>query len=977
MFKKLLSIAAFLLTGILTGCPQTVEKPSIVSFVATPATLPVGGGTSKLSWEVKGADTVSIDQSVGAVTGTFKDVNVTSTTQYTLTAVNSAGSVSASATVTVPVNSNVISGKLAPWTRGEKTVRAEGYDSQSVYTLSQGNIVASGDFSVTLPDLITKGLNPILTTTCPDIIVSPPGTLVTTLDSLAVVNNQNNTIGRLIRSNSDSLGRQTQVGDRFVVYVYSDRDATIKGNCVQNSTPFDVDWVFKKGWNPVFFEQNVTSIKYSNNIPSDLPWRFVSLPGKVAISNAPSALEIGQSVQLSAKAFEADGIEIPNVQFDWSVSDTKAAEISASGILTIKQASNGFVSVQVNVRGQPSIGGSVSIQTYGLRISAGTLNIENKPLGTAVNLFYINADGTFGKSDFDYAITGPSGWNGGVGFNGSYKAIESSNFILSEIPAVTGTYNLKVLNLPALRTLSVNPSKLGFQYPVRPSLYATSPSVASLRTQEVLSTKGIEFYIDASRKGPFVKNLKVTSLSQSEVQVIWEQPEGAYGNFSADLVDTTNQTVVASAKDLYTSASFRNLALNASSQYEVYVYFRPYIFSSDFVFDVSRTSLKLDFSPKVQSLSVQGGSAAGGYPVEIKGLGFNIDTTVRFGSTVVSSIALVDSSTIRVNVPAGTAGEVDVTVSNANGNSSSNAATKFKYYENQEYLVTSPTQLLQGFNGDVYYTDTVYANFSNSVKLVKITDSGSSSSIDISNQTSAPNDMVLDSSGDVWMLFGQNIVKVSSSGTLTTLSIPNGISAGVIAIGSDDNIWVGHVNESKISRFDQNGSNLVSFELPVSSCCSSVGFYYSGDMVLGADGNLWFTNGSYFGRIKPDGSAILLPTDSGPISGKLTRIGDDLWAFSNYTSVAKIATDGTITSVNLQCGGLRVARASDGYFWCSQGYYYGSAFGMVRSNSEGSVKQQIALPVNPNQSSSINDFIGSTTGKMWYISNSKIGYIKP
>jgi IPT/TIG domain len=977
MFKQLLPIAALLSTGILTGCPQTIEKPSIVSFVATPATLPVGGGTSKLSWEVKGADTISIDQSVGVVTGTFKDVNVTSTTQYKLTAVNSGGTVSASATVTVPVNSNVISGKLASWTRGEKIVRAEGYDSQGVYTLAQGNIVANGDFSVTLPDLVAKGLNPILTTTCPDIIVSPPSTAVTTVSSLTVMGSQDQVVGRLVHGNNDYTSSQNQPGDRLVFYVYADRDATVKGNCTQNSTPFTVDWVFKKGWNPVFLEYNTGNIRYSNNIPSNLPWRFVSLPGKVEISNAPAALEVGQSVQLSANALEADGTEIPNVQFDWSVSDSKAAEISTDGILKIKQASNGFLTVQVNVKGQPSVGGSVSIQTYGLRISAGTLNIADKPSGTAINLWYTNADGSSGKSDFDYVITGPSGWNGGTGLNGSYKASESTNFILSEIPAVTGTYNLQILNSPALRTLSMNLNKLGFQYPMRPSLYVVSPAVANLRTQEVSLPKGIEFYIDASRKGPFVKSLKLTSLSQSEVQVMWEQPEGAYGNFSADLINTTNQIVVASAKDLYTSASFRNLALNSSLQYEVYVYFRPYIFSSDFIFDVSRTSLKIDFSPKIYSLNIQGGSIAGGYPIEIKGIGFNIDTIVRFGTTAISSVALVDSSTLRVNVPAGTVGEVDVTVINANGTSSANAFTKFKYYENQEYSAVAPTQLLQGLNGDIYYTDTIYANFANSIKLIKITDAGVSTSVDIPVQTNNPNDMVLDSSGNVWMLFNQTIVKVSPTGVLTTVSIPGSISAGVIAIGSDGNIWIGHANESKISRFDQSGSNLSSFTLPVSNCCSNGGFYYSSDMVLGADNNLWFTNGSYLGRVKPDGSIILLPNNSSSISGKLTLIGNDLWASSGFGGVTKIALDGTITSVNLQCGAPRVALSNDGFYWCAQGYYYSSSFGMARSNADGSIKQQIALPVNPNQSSSISDFIGSTTGKMWYISNNKVGYIQP
>ena len=54
---------------------------------------------------VTGATTLSIDQGVGTVTGTSVEVSPTATTTYTMTATNAAGSVTHSATVTIPAAS--------------------------------------------------------------------------------------------------------------------------------------------------------------------------------------------------------------------------------------------------------------------------------------------------------------------------------------------------------------------------------------------------------------------------------------------------------------------------------------------------------------------------------------------------------------------------------------------------------------------------------------------------------------------------------------------------------------------------------------------------------------------------------------------------------------------------------------------------------------------------------------------------------
>jgi len=73
--------------------PTTPPAPTIQSFTANPATITVGG-SSTLQWAVTGADSVQIDQGVGAVAASgSKQVSPAATTTYQLTAQGAGGTV--------------------------------------------------------------------------------------------------------------------------------------------------------------------------------------------------------------------------------------------------------------------------------------------------------------------------------------------------------------------------------------------------------------------------------------------------------------------------------------------------------------------------------------------------------------------------------------------------------------------------------------------------------------------------------------------------------------------------------------------------------------------------------------------------------------------------------------------------------------------------------------------------------------------
>jgi len=97
------------LTIITRNNQPAPPTPPTATFSASPSAI-INGQTAVLSWTTTGAETVTIDQGVGAVAlNGAVNVSPTVTTTYTLTATNSAGSVLKTASVTVsPLSGNNI-----------------------------------------------------------------------------------------------------------------------------------------------------------------------------------------------------------------------------------------------------------------------------------------------------------------------------------------------------------------------------------------------------------------------------------------------------------------------------------------------------------------------------------------------------------------------------------------------------------------------------------------------------------------------------------------------------------------------------------------------------------------------------------------------------------------------------------------------------------------------------------------------------
>lgn len=78
-----------------------IDGFAIERFESEPGALPQGGGSVTLVWETPGAESLSIDQGVGAVLGSSVEVFVTETTVFTLTAARGDGAIEESTVVIV------------------------------------------------------------------------------------------------------------------------------------------------------------------------------------------------------------------------------------------------------------------------------------------------------------------------------------------------------------------------------------------------------------------------------------------------------------------------------------------------------------------------------------------------------------------------------------------------------------------------------------------------------------------------------------------------------------------------------------------------------------------------------------------------------------------------------------------------------------------------------------------------------------
>jgi hypothetical protein len=941
-------------TSTKTVTVTVLQKPVIASFTATPNSLPIGGGTSKLEWQVTGADSISIDNGVGVVSGTSKDVTVAATKTFTITATNGQGSTTQTATVTVaePVAVTNLSGSITPWTRGTRLVQASTVVNGSFQTILSGNMSANGAFNMPLvappPASLTSA-----NFSCGAIVATPLDTLFASFSQLSVVTSVGLASGSLVQSNfSNSLNSGShQAGDKYVFYIYANQNSTFKGMCnnANGVGSITIDWTFAKGWNSILVnyitatDRSSTSIQTSA-ISADIVWKFIPLNfgGTITITNPITSLEVGKSVTLQATAVENDGTPIVNPDFVWTSSDPTQIEVTPSGVATAKVLNPyGSTSISVTIKNYSINSANMYVSTYGFEAIGGTFNLEDASLGTAVRMRYQGAPGT-SLSTLNYTITGPSGWNNNQPLSGSLSLNPVSFGLLSEIPAINGSYQIQT-------------------------------DTGSTST----------FTIDTTKKLSPVTNFKIVSFQNNQLNLTWDNipgfdPYSGNSRLQVDIKDqTTGQFVVSNQQVASSSGYLYTPTLDSTHTYAVYLVATQGYQTGEVT--TSRATAVIDFHPEISQLSASGGAKNGGYTLTINGFNFDINTSVFFGSVEATSKTLQGANSMQVIVPAGTPGVVDVKLSNTRGTSTISPLSKFTYYDVQEFDVASSSKLLASSNGTVYFIEE-NSSLTPPVSLAKITSAGTITRVGLPNvPLYSVRDTTLDATGNVWIALDTKVLRVSTTSVVTEVPLPTGVVPQIIAFGSDGNLWIARSDSSNITRMQTDGSNANTFPVISGGIGIGTSFSSANEMLLGPDGNIWFTTSNGYGKVTPTGSITVAATGSG-LTGMIFSDGA-FWITSQYSnSFTRVDPTATTATVYIStCSGTRIARGSDSAFWCGgSGGFYGFNDILLRTTLTGTVGTTGNVILSPAvYGSQATDLVADSNGKIWYLRGTKIGVISP
>jgi hypothetical protein len=199
--NPLTGLKAFQPRTIATTTPQ--KPPVIVGFTAAPTKV-IAGQSTTLSWMVTGSTGLSINQGVGAVNGTAFAVRPSATAVYTLTATNSAGSSSASVTVTVGAIPVIGGFSVSPPSGAPGTNRALSWSATGATALSIDHAV--GAVTGTSTAKVTPSATTTYTLTATNAFGSSTATAVATVGNLPAIASFTATPAKLAPGQSATLG---------------------------------------------------------------------------------------------------------------------------------------------------------------------------------------------------------------------------------------------------------------------------------------------------------------------------------------------------------------------------------------------------------------------------------------------------------------------------------------------------------------------------------------------------------------------------------------------------------------------------------------------------------------------------------------------------------------------------------------------------------------------------------------------------
>ncbi|HWY89834.1 MAG TPA: hypothetical protein VNY31_04115 [Solirubrobacteraceae bacterium] len=280
----------------------------------------------------------------------------------------------------------------------------------------------------------------------------------------------------------------------------------------------------------------------------------------------------------------------------------------------------------------------------------------------------------------------------------------------------------------------------------------------------------------------------------------------------------------------------------------------------------------------------------------------------------------------------------------------------------------------------------------------------------IRGQTYEASSLALGSEGGIWFVEGSlgRLGRITPSGVITgEFSVPVGTQPGMpdtqslpsdLALGLNGNMWfVDHATNSKgeylIGRISPAGM-VTEFPIPPMMYAGMPGHFFPGNIALGSDGNMWFTDegtfegeSGFIGRIAPAGTITEFPIPTGtqanvpessnPVGIALGPDGN-MWFTDQGTNsegqrlIGRITPAGTVTEFPIPTGynpTAGIALGADNDLWFTE-----SPDGLGRITATGSISEY-GLGI-------VSQLMGGITpgsdGNLWFRENANIlGRISP
>lgn len=155
-------------------------------------------------------------------------------------------------------------------------------------------------------------------------------------------------------------------------------------------------------------------------------------------------------------------------------------------------------------------------------------------------------------------------------------------------------------------------------------------------------------------------------------------------------------------------------------------------------------------------------------------------------------------------------------------------------YSTTNLDLSDTDELVKGPGGDLWF---IAADNNGDNEVAKVNTAGK---VTVYSTSASPNDLTVGPDGNIWLGSSGEIDEVSSTGSITSFTIPTGDDASAITTGPDGALWFALDGTNQIGRMTLSGT-FSEYALPEPGATDGSTISIGG-LTTGPDGNLWFTD---------------------------------------------------------------------------------------------------------------------------------------